>query len=1019
VFSYFRETLVVATENQGLRSREVFGLENRHLSADIEEVSSRGNISGRIAAIGAILYGLSSPCAAERYNFRTYTQADGLRNLSVNSLARDRTGFLWVGTESGLFRYDGFRFQAVGTPEINVQYLREDPGGHLWIGAIDGLYYLDGSGWSEVQQGQRHLGIESPSSIQFLPDGRVLVVSRHELLSVSSRDHGLTWDVRPYFVSKPSPSLRSISSVWTDRFGRLWVGCGMQICEVASGEMKVWGEAQGLPRDNWRSLLLDTRGTLWARSQHRVYVLPRGGRRFVARGLGPDPMAMSGVSMDFAEDTQGRVLTTFPKGILRWENDHWRAFTASNGLSTNEPSALMVDGENNVWIGILGHGVAKWLGYGGWESYTTREGFQSDVVWGTVRDLSGRVWVATEHGLAVKDAGHRTFRPWKGNLATSAERIRGFVVARDGSIWFGNKAGLVTRLDPNTGQLRCYSLGRVRTVFADSSGSVWISTVDGFFLASGDGGPPRKVRADLFDGEPVQSVTQDQQGRLWAAAGRRIVRLDAGGWSVVETRTKIPAQISSVVVAHDGSVWISGWFPGLIRLWHVGEPSESAETYLEDALFSRNVYFIGQDERGRIWAGTDVGVSLFDGKRWSHLTVDDGLIWNDCDENAFRADSDGTVWIGTSGGVSHVTEIAEVLKAGNLGVVIESAVFGDHEIGQASAAKWSQSALVVAFAGSSLRNEHALTFRYRLSGVDHEFVQTDKNELRYPALGPGDYRFEVQSIDRSRSLRSPIARLEFRIEPPWWRTKLFYGGVGILGSLLISAIWCWRNRVLVQQKRRMEQLVLERTKTLGDRTRELEEEKQELLCAREALHRQATHDGLTALWNRAAILKILGRELDRSYREGSCTAVIMADIDHFKKINDQYGHLAGDAVLKIVSMRLTNSLRSYDSVGRYGGEEFLIVMPNFMPGDDSERIERLRAMIADREFEAEGVQIRVTCSFGVSSTDTAARAPQDLLRLADQALYRSKSLGRNMVEYGAALHPVKQGDFASQSSRRI
>jgi diguanylate cyclase (GGDEF)-like protein len=969
-----------------------------HLFDDKPNMPSWAKAAARLTTLGALLGWLVSFCAAERYTFRYYTQTDGLRNLSVNCLVRDRTGFLWVGTESGLFRYDGFRFRPIGTPEINVHSLREDQALRLWIGSIDGLYYLDGSRWDEVRQGSQHLEMGSPASIQFTPDGQLVVLSRHELLAVSSPDHGLNWNVRPYFASRRWPGLDSISSVLIDKSGQLWAGCGLEICRFAPGERRVWGEAQGLPHDHWRSLFVDSGGTVWARSQHGVYVLPGGSERFITRGLGPDPKAMSSIGLDFAEDAQGRIITPFPKGILRWEKDHWRAFTASNGFSTNEPSALMVDGENNVWIGIIGHGVAKWLGYGAWEGYTTNDGFPSDVVWGSARDLRGRVWAATEHGLAVKEAGQHAFRTWKRDLGTSGEHIRGFAAARDGGIWFGNKAGLVMRIDPDSAQFRRYQLSPVNNIFADPSGGVWISTADGLFLFPGDGGLPAKVHCDSFNGERVTNVTKDQQGRLWAAAGTKIVRLGPSSWSLIETRTRIPARISTIVAARDGSVWLAGWFSGLIRLRNLGQPSESAETYTEDALFSNNVYFLGEDRRGRIWAGTDSGVSVFNGAKWSHLTTDDGLIWNDSDENAFRADSDGSVWIGTSGGMSQVTDIDEALKSRDLRIVIESATFGQHALGQASSVKWAQTPFMVTLAADSLRNEHALAFRYRLSGVDRDFVRTDKNELRYPGLEPGDYEFDVQSVDTSRSIRSPIVRLEFRLEPPWWRTSLFYAGMGILAVAALSAIWWWRHRILVQQKNRLEQVVLERTRSLNDRTRELEKEKQELLIARETLHRQATHDGLTALWNRVAILEILGRELERSRREGTCTAVVLADIDQFKKINDAYGHLAGDAVLKNFAMRLTNAVRSYDSVGRYGGEEFLIVMVNWIPADNLERIERLRAEINGSRFQADGVPISVTCSFGVSWAETEAIAVEDLLRLADRALYRSKSLGRNRVE---------------------
>ena len=182
------------------------------------------------------------------------------------------------------------------------------------------------------------------------------------------------------------------------------------------------------------------------------------------------------------------------------------------------------------------------------------------------------------------------------------------------------------------------------------------------------------------------------------------------------------------------------------------------------------------------------------------------------------------------------------------------------------------------------------------------------------------------------------------------------------------------------------------------RTQELEKEKHELLEAREALREQATRDGLTRLWNRNSILEILEREIERGVREKHGTAIVLADIDHFKSVNDTYGHLVGDAVLRETSRRLAEAIRSYDGLGRYGGEEFLLVLPNWAGQPDTSRIEQLRAAIADAPFATAAGQLSVTCSFGVAWAERGSPDSQDLIHLADKALYRAKALGRNRVD---------------------
>lgn len=177
----------------------------------------------------------------------------------------------------------------------------------------------------------------------------------------------------------------------------------------------------------------------------------------------------------------------------------------------------------------------------------------------------------------------------------------------------------------------------------------------------------------------------------------------------------------------------------------------------------------------------------------------------------------------------------------------------------------------------------------------------------------------------------------------------------------------------------------------------------ELLETRRALQHQATHDGLTGLWNRRAIQDLLDKELARARRSGQTAAAIMIDIDNFKQLNDSYGHLVGDEVLKEVSRRLEEVARRGDTVGRFGGEEFLIVL-SVENGPGAEiAAERYRNKIAAAPVEAGGIKIPVTVSLGAGVTENSADFDWErLIRLADEALYTAKNGGRNRIEIRTA-----------------
>jgi len=172
-----------------------------------------------------------------------------------------------------------------------------------------------------------------------------------------------------------------------------------------------------------------------------------------------------------------------------------------------------------------------------------------------------------------------------------------------------------------------------------------------------------------------------------------------------------------------------------------------------------------------------------------------------------------------------------------------------------------------------------------------------------------------------------------------------------------------------------------------------------LLSARDALRFHATLDPLTGVWNRTAILATLRRELVRAEREGSALAVFMADLDHFRRTNETYGHTAGDAVLRETAQRMRSASRLYDSIGRFGGEEFLVIAHGCRSPEAVKQGERLRTSIGGRAIDHADGMIPLTLSVGVVTTDHKKRLDSNaVIFAANAALTRAKERGRNRLE---------------------
>lgn len=231
--------------------------------------------------------------------------------------------------------------------------------------------------------------------------------------------------------------------------------------------------------------------------------------------------------------------------------------------------------------------------------------------------------------------------------------------------------------------------------------------------------------------------------------------------------------------------------------------------------------FLQIDRRGWVWVGEDQGVQVFDGHIWRSYKADNGLIWDDVDADAFWEDADGSVWIGTSGGLSHFKVPARLAVQSPPPPIFLTARYGKENVLHSRGnLPWSKNPFTIDLASLSLKNERGIHFRYRLIGLEQEFVDTTDHEIRYPALSPHAYRFEALAVDHDTGLVSAINSIRFTIAPPWWGTQGAVAAAGSLMLLFALTIWRWREQVLARRRRELERIVAERTEEIDCRLAE-------------------------------------------------------------------------------------------------------------------------------------------------------------------------------------------------------
>ncbi len=771
----------------------------------------------------AILLALAcaASAVAQAYSFRIYGTNEGLQNLVVLSLAQDRAGYIWAGMEGGLYRYDGVRFRLMGpaeglpcASETRGLFLASD--GALWANVCSNIFRFDGRRFQPVSGPQTFL--LRGQVMADGADGAVLIATTTGLYEASrGGDGGFSMHPWPLPAALAGMQMHGI----VRQGARLWFGCGMQLCRKEAGRVSIFGPAEGLPEDSWDGIRTSPDGSIWVRSPKNLYRRELGHTRFSREN--PD-IASSGFWGALELRSDGSVLVPTDKGLAIRTPAGWSIVNRQRGLRNEIVASVLEDRQGSLWIGLVGGGVARWIARGVWESWTHDQGLPSDLIWSIRRDRSGALWVGTSGGLArMGSSGH--ISTWTRKDGLGGDNVRWLAETSDGSVWAAMKPGGLARVHPETGQIRLASAADglpcgPEDVFVDRQDRLWVPTACGLFRNDRPSVSNRFVRVETPKSlNRAWKVLEDAQGTIWVTNREGLWSLRDGQWRHFGRADGLLSDHPYVMIlAADGSIWLRHRTDAGVEQLEVSEGRivRTSAIVPSDPKSIDLTAFHGFDAFGNFWRGTENGVAVRRADTWTTFTTEDGLVWNDCDGEAFWADPDGSVWLGTSGGLAHY----DPGKGGQPGLLVADPMIARLEIVQPTRLVQAE------FSTLNFKAEQLVRFSYRLDNAP--WTESPEPKISIAGIGPGTHRLEVRSRIRDGPFSRRIVATVFRVEPKWsetWWASLL-GLACLLGG--IAQFIRWRLSAAAGRQRDLEALVAARTENLSVANRALDEKARQL-----------------------------------------------------------------------------------------------------------------------------------------------------------------------------------------------
>ncbi len=942
--------------------------------------------------------------------FENIGTRDGLSQGHVSAITQDRQGFIWIGTLDGLHRYDGHELVVFkhdprdrGSLSDNVIHdLAVGPHGEVWVatqagglnrfnpglGSFDRFDWGDGSASGLPSRQCDDLAFDADGTLWVSSgDGGICGLRRGaERFECLEDQHGV-----PLGTGAAGELL-----VTTD--GQLWVALqnlGLARLDPSSGVLLDDGWVPGSERGNV-TLMQDRSGTIWSGSYgHGVHRYIDGRMEPVPslQELGPSAQIVTSLLQSRDGDiwigtvSEGVFLLDPTSGeVEQVQHDPHKL----SSIAGNSISSLHQDASGTVWVGTSGRGISRYSPYRFKFDLHRIEGEgNTGFVYAVIEGSDGTLWSGggapglVEHhdGTDILHAVEIDGRPVVGPFIMALHELE------DGRLLLGTERGGLMAFDRGEGSFSVLWESDAVHAIAGAEGGVWFGTVrSGLHFLELATGATRRWDQDNspLPKDLIGALLVDHAGAVWIGTSRSgLFRFDPTSESFQHYAAG-PGGL-----AHDGvlsihedeerRLWL-GTRGGLTRL----DPS-TGETvsFLEGSSLPNGViYGILPDDEGYLWLSTNKGLTRFDprGGPPRQYTERDGLQDDEFNRGAWHRSGSGELYFGGVNGISYFRpdELRDNPTPPRLALTSFRLFNGASQPVPAEGLRLSyrEHAFAVEFSALDYAAPERCLYSYLLEGYDPAWSSPSSwRSASWTRVPPGSYTLRIRASNNDGVWTTPeqeIALPVTIVPPPWRRFPVQAASVLLMLGLLGASSLLY-TRSLRRQRDRLLAEVQQRTQEL-----------QEL----------ARTDSLTGLANRRYLVEVLHAEVQRASRQGTDLCLLLMDLDSFKRINDDLGHPTGDRALRDLAQACSAACRPFDTLGRIGGDEFVLLLPNTGESGAMGVAERIRGLL-----RSPSLAVPLTVSIGaVKLLD--GETPEELLQRADQALLQAKQRGKDQAVFG-------------------